>query len=98
MASPQDTPEAMMAQAQALIERVQSDLAASEDLLRSQGLDPVKVRETMLDLLTIQGREQAQQAFQADMDAVEQEVREGAARQAFASPAPSSVRRRRPMI
>ena len=98
MASSQNTSEAMMARAQALIDRVQSDLASGEDQLRRLGLDPEKVRKTMLGLLTVQGRKQAQQAFQADMEAVEEEVREGAARLAFVNPAPSSARRRRPMV
>ncbi len=98
MATSKDSPEAIMAQAQALIDRVQGDLAAGEALLRSQGLDPEKIRETMEDHLTIQGRLQAQDAFQTDMAAVEQEVREEAARHSFASPSASSVRRRRPMV
>ncbi len=99
MASSKDSPETIMVQAQALIDRVQGDLAAGEALLRSQGLDPAKIREAMEDQLTAQGRQQAEQAFQADMAAVEQEVREGAARHSFATPAVSnSVRRRRPMI
>jgi len=80
MHPPQHSPETIMAQAQALIERAQADLASSEVLLRSQGLDPQKVRETMQDQLTAEGWQQAQQAFQADMEAVEQDVREEAAR------------------
>jgi hypothetical protein len=100
MPSPQNSPETIMAQAQALIERVQADLAASEALLRSQGLNPEKVRDTMQGQLTGEGRQQAQQAFQADMEAVEQDVREEAARRSFAVPGPgtSTVRRRRTMI
>lgn len=99
MATSKDSPEAIMAQAQALIDRVRGDLAAGEALLRSQGLDPEKVRATMEDHLTIQGRLQAQDAFQADMAALEQEVREEAARHSFASLSVSnSVRRRRPMV
>lgn len=99
MASAKDSPETIMAQAKALIDRVQGNLAAGEALLCDQGLDPEKIRETMEDHLTLQGRLQAQQAFQADMAAVEQEVREEAARLSFAAPTVSnSVRRRRPMI
>lgn len=100
MHPPQHSPETIMAQAQALIERAQADLASSEVLLRSQGLDPQKVRETMQDQLTAEGWQQAQQAFQADMEAVEQDVREEAARRSFAAPGPSTGagRRRRSMI
>lgn len=99
MVTAKDSPETIMAQAQALIDHVQGDLAAGEAWLRSQGLDPEKVQKTMEAQLTPQGRLQAQQAFQADMEAVEQEVREEATRRSFAAPAASTpVRRRRSMI
>lgn len=95
-----DTPETLIAQAQALIDQVQSDLAASEDFLRDQGINPEKLTAYMQSLLTDEGRQQAQHALQTDMDAVEQEVREEAVRRSFSRPAASTggVRRRRPMV
>lgn len=97
MSSP-DSPETIIAQAQALLDRVQRDLAAGDERFRQQGLDPAKVRATLQSILTPQDRAQAEQAFQADMQDVEQEVREATARRAFAATATSNVRRRRPMV
>ena len=48
--------------------------------------------------LDLKGIEAAQKAFQEDMAAVDQEAREEQARQSFAAPASSGVRRPRPMI
>ena len=47
---------------------------------------------------SLKGIEAAQKAFQEDMAAVDQEAREEQARQSFAAPANSGVRRPRPMI
>jgi len=100
MPNPQDSPEALMARAQELIDKVERDMAATAEFYRQEGLDADKVRETLEDCLTVQQRQQAQQAFQADMEAVEQEVREEAARRDVgrATPAAGAVRRRRQMI
>ncbi|WP_315124575.1 hypothetical protein [Comamonas antarctica] len=100
MPNPQDTPETLVARAQELIDRVQRDMASTEEFYRREGLDANKVRATLEDSLTVAQRLQAQQAFQADMEAVEQEVREEAARQSFGrqTPATGAVRRRRQMI
>lgn len=100
MPNPQDTPETLMAQAQALIDRVERDIESTAEFYRREGLDPDKVRKTLEDTLTAEQRQQAQQAFQADMEAVEQEVQEEAARRSFGKPAPATgaVRRRRQMI
>lgn len=100
MPDPHDTPETLMAQAQALIDRVERDMEATAQFYRQEGLDADKVRETLEDFLTVQNRLQAQHAFQTDMEAVEQEVREEAARRSILQPTPASavVRRRRQMI
>lgn len=96
----QDSTENIMAQAQSLIDRVQRDLDASDELLRGQGLDPQKVRATLHDQLTPQASAEARAVFEADMAAVDQEVGEERARAAFAAPVKSSggARRPRPMI
>lgn len=96
----QDSTESIMAQAQTLIDQVQRDLDASDELLRSQGLDPNKVRSTLQDQLTPQAQAEARAAFEADMAAVDQEVGEERARTSFAAPAKTGGvgRRPRPMI
>ncbi len=100
MATTQSTPETIMAEAQALIDRVHSDLESTADFYRSQGLDPDKVQPVLQQQLTPQGQEEARKAFANDMEAVEQEVREEVARASFAAPPPSAgaPRRRRPMV
>ncbi|MEG1767085.1 MAG: hypothetical protein RR311_01355 [Comamonas sp.] len=100
MPNPQDTTETLMAQAQALIDRVERDMEATAEFYRRAGLDADKVRQALENSLTVAQRQQAQQAFQADMEAVEQEVQEEAARRSFGQPAPATgaVRRRRQMI
>lgn len=97
MTAQDNTPE-IVARAQALIDTVQGQLAASEEYLRSQGLDPEKVRTFMQAQLDEKGAEEARKAFEADMAAVEQEVSEEQARAAFANPSASGARRPRAMI
>lgn len=95
----QDSTESIMAQAQTLIDQVQRDLDASDALLRSQGLDPDKVRSALQDQLTPQASAEARAAFEADMAAVDQEIGEERARSSFAAPVKSGgARRPRPMI
>lgn len=94
--APQDSTESLLAKAQALIDQVQRDLDTSDDRLRSQGLDPQKVRSTLQAQLTSQTRDQAQAAFEADMAAVDQEVGEERARASFATPVKRSGGARRP--
>lgn len=89
-------PQNLIAEAQALIDRVQRDLESGEDFLRSQGLDPEELRKSMESQLSPQQRQEAQQAFQADLDAAEQEVQQAALHRAFATPAASNRRVRRP--
>lgn len=95
----QDSTESLMAKAQALIDKVQRELQSSEEQIRSQGLDPQKVRTTLQAHLTPQASAEARAAFEADMAAVDQEVSEERARASFSMPVKSSgVRRPRSMI
>lgn len=96
----QDSTESLMAKAQALIDKVQRDLDSGEEQMRSQGLDPQKVRSTLQEQMTAQTSAEAREAFEADMAAVDQEVGEERARASFAAPAKPSggVRRPRSMI
>ncbi|MET1114137.1 MAG: hypothetical protein ABWY08_04160 [Comamonas sp.] len=98
MASSEDTAQSIMAQAQALIEQVERDLAASDEEFRRLGIDPVQLRARLQAQMSDADQEQARQAVQADMDAVEQEVREEIARRSFAAPSGRTSPRRRPMI
>lgn len=88
----------IMARAQALIDEVQGQLAAADEFYRSQGLDPEKVRSVLDAQLDLKGIEAAQKAFQEDMAAVEQDVKEEQARASFAAPGAGAARRPRSMI
>ena len=77
---------------------MQGHLAAADEFYRCQGLDPEKEHSVLHAQLDLKGIEAAQKAFQEDMAAVDQEAREEQARQSFAAPASSGVRRPRPMI
>lgn len=94
----QDTPSDIVARAQALIEQVQRQLAEADAFYRSQGLDPHKVHMVLKAQSTPQSEAQAHQAFEADMQAVEQEVREEGARLAFQVGASGGAKRPRMMI
>lgn len=83
-----DNPHDIIHAAEALIERVQNELAAANEALRSQGIDPELVRTMAAKQLGEKQAQQAQEACRADLEAVEQEVREEAARLAFSSASP----------
>lgn len=96
----EDTPESIMAQAEALIQQVQRDLEAPDVFYRSLGLDPQKVRATLAEQLTPELRAQAQQQFENDVQKIEEESRQELARASFAAPVKSAkpVRRPRQMV
>ncbi len=86
------TSEDIMRDADALIEQVQSDLAASAQFYRSQGWD----FDAMAAALNEQQRAQSQSLFQQDMEAVEQEVEQEKARRSFLSVRPADEGSRSP--
>lgn len=94
----QENAQDIVARAQALIDEVQGQLAAADEFYRGQGLDPEKVRSVLDAQLDLKGIEAAQKAFQEDMAAVEQEVKEEQARASFAAPGTGTARRPRSMI
>ena len=98
MANSETDAQGIVKSAQALIDQVQGQLAASEAAIRDLGLDPAKVSSAAEAQMGAKEWEAAQEAFQKDMEAVEQEVQEGKARAAFAAPAASAPRRPRPMV
>lgn len=85
--------------AQALIDKVERELAATDDVYRKLGLNPDKVRSVIQSQSTAQTEADGLQAFEADMADVEQEVREELARQSFRGAASTGgVKRPRTMI
>ncbi len=96
--TPQDQPNDIVARAQALIEEVQRQLDRTDEFYRSQGLDPHKVHVVLQAHSTADTQAQARAAYEADMQAVEQEVEEGRARLAFDSGNAANGGARRPRM
>lgn len=94
----QPTPEAIIAQAQALIEQVQRDLDAGDALLRSAGLDPEQARAALQARMTPELHEQARQAFEKDRQDLEQQFHEELARAGLSVTAKSPKATRRPRV
>ena len=94
----QDNPNDIVARTQALIDTIQSQLAQVDEFYRGQGLDPQKVRVVLKAQSTPASQAQAREAFDADMQAVEQEVSEEQARLSFNTAGSSAAKRPRMMI
>jgi hypothetical protein len=93
------TPEQIVKEAEALVQQAQQSLDASDAFYRAQGLDPAKVKSVLAAQATDKDRAEAQATFQKDLDAVEREVAEEAARLSFAqAPASSGARKPRNMV
>lgn len=92
------TPEAIMAQAQELIERVQRDLAAGDSFFRTHGLDATEFHQYLRYQSTPHEKEQARKEFLQDMADIEQEVREESVRRSFASAPVQRSRRPRSTV
>lgn len=90
------TPESIMAQAQALIEQVQRDLDAGEAMYRDLGLD--SVRAALKARMTPELHEQARQAFEKDLQDIEQQFHEELARAGLTAPSKSPKPTRRPRL
>lgn len=82
--------------ADALIGQARQGLEASDEFLRSQGLDPDKVRAVVADQISDKERREAEEQFRIDMEAVDREVAEEAARASFAAAPARSTAARRP--
>lgn len=93
-----DTPEAVILQAQELIDRVQRDLADGDAFFHAHGLDRQEFHEYLRYQLTPHEKEQAQKAFQQQVAQIEQEVCEEATRRAFANAPLRGIRRPRLMV
>lgn len=78
------TTEEVMREAEALLEQVQRSLEATVGILGSQGLDPEKLPADVRERL----RTESQALFRKDLEDVEREVSEEAARLSFAAASP----------
>lgn len=78
--------QALIDSANALIQKVQSDQETMDGFFRAENLNPEKVRQVLGEALTDEARAQAEAEFQADLDAIEQDVAEESARLSFKSP------------
>ncbi|HLU14364.1 MAG TPA: hypothetical protein VKZ71_00875 [Burkholderiaceae bacterium] len=76
-------PQAVIDAANALIEKVQQGQDDIDAFYRAENLDPEKVNHILEQSMTDEIRAKAQQEFDADMEAVEREVAEEAARRSF---------------
>ena len=72
--SPEDRAMATVAKANAMIAEVKRRLEEDDATLRSQGLNPDKVREYSEKSLTAEQRKQAQELIAKDMQDIDDEV------------------------
>jgi len=79
-----------------LISQARQGLEATDEFLRSQGLNPEKVRAVVAEQMSDKDRRDAEEQFRIDMEAVDREVAEEAARASFASAPARSTPSRRP--
>lgn len=88
-----------IAQAQALLEKIQADFAQSAEFFRSQGLDPEKVRQVGAAALGQREQEEVDRLLREDREAIDREVDEAAARARFESaPVGGSPRKPRNLV
>lgn len=78
------TPEEIMSEAEALVEQVSRSLASTADVHRDLGLDAEKLSTGMNE----KHRAEAEALFRKDMEDIEREVAEEAARLSFANSKP----------
>lgn len=93
------TPEQVVQEAQSLVQQAQQSLDSSEAFYRSQGLDPSKVQSVLQAQTGDKERAEAHAQFQKDLEDIEREASEEAARLSFAqAPASGGVRKPRTMV
>lgn len=77
----------IIADAEALLAKVQRDLDEGAEFFRDNHIDPAKVLPALEGHMGAREKQQLQQALEADQAAIQREVDEGLARQRFAAPA-----------
>ena len=97
----QDTNAAkIVAEAEALLKKVNGDLQQASEFYRAQGIDPAKVLPACEPHMGAREKEELARLLRADEEAVQREVDEGMARLRF-TPSPASsggARKPRPMV
>jgi hypothetical protein len=100
MSQPESPTARLVNEAQALVIKVQQDLARSAAFYRDNKIDPEKAAQVLAGF--VGPREQAEVArlVKEDQEAIEREVSEAAARARFETPAApvAAPRRQRPMV
>ena len=93
------TTEQIIKEAQEAVQKAQQSQEASTAFYRSQGLDPAKVDSVLAGQMGAKERAEAEAQFKQDMEDIEREVAEEAARASFAGASSSGAGRRpRPMV
>lgn len=91
MTQAQPTTERIIAEAGQLISAIQHQLDAGDETLRSQGVNPERMRNAIAGALGSREKEEAARLVREDLHAVDNEVAEARARLAF-SPLADSPR------
>ena len=96
----QDTNAAkIVAEAEALLKKVNGDLQQASEFYRAQGIDPAKVLPACEQHMGAREKEELARLLRADEEAVQREVDEGMARLRFSTPpASGGARKPRPMV
>ncbi|MCZ4329459.1 hypothetical protein [Castellaniella denitrificans] len=81
------TLEEIMQEAEALVQEVQRSLSETQEIYQAHGLDARKLNESMGP----KERAEAEALFRKDMEDIEREVSEEAARLSFANAAPRTT-------
>lgn len=76
---------AIVAEAEALIQKVQHDFDAATEFYRGAGIDPAKVLGACEPFMGERERQELRQAIERDQAEVQREVDEGAARLRFST-------------
>lgn len=101
MSQPNSPVPSVVAEAEALIQRIQQDFDAAAEFYRSSDIDPAKVLGACEPFMGERERQELRQIVERDQAEIQREVDENAARLRFSSaqkPASGGVRRPRNMI
>jgi|EndMetStandDraft_7_1072992.scaffolds.fasta_scaffold106475_2 hypothetical protein len=98
MSQPEGYAAKIIADAESLLAKVQSDLDESAEFYRSTGIKPEKVLSACEPYLGPKEKEELNRIVKADQEAIQREVDEAAARASFSAPATGGARKPRSMV
>lgn len=98
MSQPEGYAAKIIADAESLLAKVQSDLDASAEFYRSTGIKPEKVLTACEPYLGPKEKEELARVVKADQEAIQREVDEGMARASFNAPSSGAPRKPRSMV